>query len=189
MRKVLLIGIIFLSVLFSSCKLTEKDITITSDKEHSVMAMDQIWTVEDQNEFIITLSDYLCYKCQDGDNISALSEAERVVYVTQWLEMEVNNGGFSQYLYNSAGNFANELVSAYEKIGAVKTAEICKEALCVFIGEIPSDREERHDLMLSMDEDEIEETFERCDNAFYEYEEDLESLTYAYVMQHREQFT
>ena len=189
MRKVLLIGIIFLSVLFSSCKLTDNDITITSEKEHSTMTMDQIWTLEDQNEFIIALTDYLCDKCQYGDNIFALSEAERVVYVTQWLEMEVNNGGFSQYLYNSAGNFANELVSAYGEIGAVKTAELCKEALSVFTDEIPTDREDRYDLMLSMDEDKIEEHFERCDNAFYEYEEDLESLTYAYVMQHREQFT
>ena len=189
MRKVLLIGIILFSVLFSSCRLTEEDISSISGKEDFTMTMDQIWTLEDHNEFLIALTDHLSEKCQYGDNASVLSHAERVVYVTQWLEMEVNNGGFSQYLFNSAGNFANELVSAYEEIGAVKTAGICREALSVFTGEIPTDREERHTLMLSMDEDETEEIFDRCDISFYAYEEDLESLTYAYVLQHKDQFT
>src|SRR5699024_12186272 len=40
------------------------------------------------------LNDYIGEKCQYGDKISVLNEYERVFFVTQQLEMEVNNGGF-----------------------------------------------------------------------------------------------
>lgn len=190
MRRFLLI--IFTMILFvccTSCKGSDQETTSAFQKEESPLTIDRILALEDRSGVLIALTDYLGEKCGYGDHISALSEAERVVYVTQWLEMEVNNGGFSQYFFNSAGNFANDLVSSYEKIGAVNTAEICKEALSVFEGKVPEDRIQRHDAMLSMDEDVLDTIFRCCDDAFLAYNEDLESLTYAYVLEHREQFT
>lgn len=152
------------------------------------MNMNQIWILEDPNDLIIALCDHLCNKCQYGDEISVLSPAERVFYVTQGLEMEVNNGGFSQYFFNSAGNFANELPEAYEELGAVKTAELCRRAMSFFGTKVPTDRGERQECMDDREE-EADELFEECDDAFYAYEEDLETLTYEYVLRNKDAFT
>ena len=127
----------------------------------------------------------ICKKCEYGDDIEKLNEHERVFYVTQILEQEVNNGGFSQFFYNSSGDFSNELVDAFTKIGALKTAEICKKALAVFNGKVPTDRDEREELLDSLDCDDV---LSECDDEFYEYEDNLEELNYAYIMEHHSFF-
>ena len=139
----------------------------------------------DQNAMVIDTFSAIDEKCEYGDAMEKLNEHERLFYITQTLEQEVNNGGFSQYFYNSSGNFANEVVDAFTRIGAHKTAEICKKAVAVFNGQVPVDRDERENLLESLD---CEDIFDECDNAFYDYEDDLEALNYAYVMKHRKFF-
>lgn len=139
----------------------------------------------DQNAMVIDTFSAIDEKCEYGDAMEKLNEHERLFYITQTLEQEVNNGGFSQYFYNSSGNFANEVVDAFTRIGALKTAEICKKAVAVFNGQVPVDRDERENLLESLD---CEDIFDECDNAFYDYEDDLEALNYAYVMKHRKFF-
>ena len=140
-------------------------------------------------DFIINKYDYISKKCNYGDNIEKLNEYERVFLVTQILEMEVNNGGFDQFFFNSSGDFSNEIVDAFTKINAFKTAEICKKALSVFNGPVPTDREKRMELLDELEEnDEIEEFLNECDNQFYKYEDKLEELTYSYLMKYKEFF-
>ena len=79
----------------------------------------------------------------------------------------------------------NELVDAFTKIGALKTAEICKKALAVFNGKVPTDRDEREELLDSLDCDDV---LSECDDEFYEYEDKLEELNYTYIMDHRSFF-
>ena len=91
--------------------------------------MEHIWNLTDTNDFVVAMTEHLDNKTQYGEDMSALSEAERIFYITQTLEMEVNNGGFSQFFYNSSGNFSNELVGAFTAIGANATAAICQKAI------------------------------------------------------------
>jgi hypothetical protein len=107
------------------------------------------------------------------------------LYLTQIVEEEVNNGGFSQFFYNSCGDFACEIVDAFTKIGALKTAKICQKAVAVFGDTVPVDRERRQALM---ENPRFEKVFEKCDDAFYEYEDDLEALNAAYILNHRQYF-
>ena len=141
----------------------------------------------DQNTVVYDVCNAVMEKAAYGDNLSALNEHERVLYVTQVLEMEVNNGGFSQFFWNSGGDVANELVLTFEVIGATKTAAICQQAIDAFGCEIPADRDEREELLDTMGED-FDAALSACDDAFYEYEEDLEALNYAYIMAHAESF-
>lgn len=153
------------------------------------MTLNEIWAISDVNSLIIELSDYISEKCDYGDNMDALSGPERVFYITQQLEMEVNNGGFSQFFYNSAGDFSGELAACFHAIGAPRTAAICENALNAFGREVPADRDERQDMMDELESDELDEALEACDDDFYAYEEDLNALNYAYVLKHKSDFT
>ena len=151
--------------------------------------MEHIWSLTDTNDFVIAMTEHLDNKTQCGNDMSVLSEAERIFYITQTLEMEVNNGGFSQFFYNSSGNFSNELVRAFTAIGANATAAICQKAVAAFGRDIPVDRDEREDMLDELESEEIDEILEECDGAFYDYEDDLNELNYNFVMKNKESFT
>lgn len=151
--------------------------------------MEHIWGLTDINEFIIAMTEYLDNKTQYGDDMSVLSDAERIFYITQTLEMEVNNGGFSQFFYNSGGNFSNELVRAFTAIGAKATAAICQKAVAAFGCDIPVNKDEREDMLDDLDSEEIDEILKECDAAFYAYEDNLNELNYNFVMKNKESFT
>ena len=150
--------------------------------------MEHIWNLTDTNDFVVAMTEHLANKTQYGEDMSALSEAERIFYITQTLEMEVNNGGFSQFFYNSSGNFSNELVGAFTAIGANATAAICQKAISAFGRDIPVDRDEREEMLDELESDEFDEILEECDNAFYDYEDNLNELNYNFVMKKKEFF-
>lgn len=134
---------------------------------------------------VVDVFDNISKKCEYGDHIEKLNEHERIIFITQSLEQEVNNGGFSQFFFNSSGDFSNEVADAFVKIGALKTAEICKKALAVFGGAVPADRDERQEMLESLDGDEM---FDKLDDAFYDYEDNLEGLNSEYIMKYRDYF-
>ena len=150
--------------------------------------MEHIWNLTDTNDFVVAMTEHLDNKTQYGEDMSALSEAERIFYITQTLEMEVNNGGFSQFFYNSSGNFSNELVGAFTAIGANATAAICQKAISAFGRDIPVDRDEREEMLDELESDEFDEILEECDNAFFDYEDNLNELNYNFVMKNKEFF-
>ena len=168
--------------LFDMFKKKDKAIKENSNMKH-------IWKLTDTNDFVVAMTEYLDSKTKYGEDMSVLSESERIFYITQTLEMEVNNGGFSQFFYNSSGNFSNELVSAFTAIGANITAAICQKAISAFGRDIPVDSDEREKMLDELESDEIDEILEECDSAFYDYEDNLNELNYNFVMKNKESFT
>ena len=150
--------------------------------------IEHIWNLTDTNEFVVAMTEHLDHKTKYGEDVTILSEAERIFYITQTLEMEVNNGGFSQFFYNSSGDFSNELVSAFTTIGANATAAICQKAISAFGCDIPVDRAEREEMLDELESDEIDEILEECDSAFLDYEDNLNELNYNFVMKNKEFF-
>lgn len=146
--------------------------------------MDNMLHGESVNDIYIGL----CNLCDYGQQPNLLNPYERTIFVTQELEMEVNNGGFWQFFDNSSGQFANEIVEAFTKIGAHKTAEICKKAVAAFGQDIPVDWDERR-AFLDRVPASVSSILEECDDAFFAYKEDLESLNASYIKEHIEQFT
>ena len=91
------------------------------------------------------------------------------------LEAEVNNGGFDQFFYNSAGDDTEGIIRALETIGAVTTAEIVRRAAAKFPGGMPpKDRFQRQDALLQISPD--SDAFEELDGEFYGYPDDLSEL-------------
>ena len=168
--------------LFDMFKKKDKAIKENGNMEH-------IWNLTDTNDFVVAMTEYLDSKTKYGEDMSVLSESERIFYITQTLEMEVNNGGFSQFFCNSSGNFSNELVSAFTAIGANVAATICQKAISAFGRDIPVDSDEREKMLDELESDEIDEILEECDSAFYDYEDNLNELNYNFVMKNKESFT
>lgn len=83
-----------------------------------------------------SVMDYVDYKlggnyAQEKKIVNGLSPGVRALYITWWLEAEVNNGGFNQYFWNSAGQFSGTLVESLKFFDATKHAELVSEALAV----------------------------------------------------------
>lgn len=140
------------------------------------------------DDVVFPTYDTILEKCQYGDRAEKLNRHERVILVVRLVEDEVNNGGFSQFIYNTSGNFTGDVVASMTAIGAVKTAEICQKALSAFGTEIPVDREARQELLEQKEEEGIDEVLNECDDAFYAYEEDLIQLCCAYILAHKDAF-
>ena len=112
---------------------------------------------------------------------SALDHNELVLLSVWFLEAEVNNGGFNQYYWNSAGELAAETVNSLKEIGAHETASIVEAANSNFPNSLPpKNREERQDIL-----EELENSgtlkLDSLDNEFYEYPCDLTELMYKYM--------
>ncbi len=151
--------------------------------------IDTIWSISDKNKFLIAMNGWLCRKCNYGEDIGKLSDEERVFYFNTQLESEVNNGGFSQFFYNSSGDFANETLNSLNAIGAVQTASIYKKALLALGSVLPKDRDKREELLDKILTDAVGEILNECDAEFFQYTDNLEALNYQYIINNKEKFT
>lgn len=140
--------------------------------------------MSDIEAFLIALSDKVCPRLWN-EGWTSLTHAERVFASVWQLEAEVNNGGFDQFYYNSAGDQALKTVSALEVIGAAHTAELVRRANALFgTGGPPKDRAARQDALDSISQDR-EGDLEELDAAFYEYKDNLSDLLYEFVTNNR----
>jgi Domain of unknown function (DUF4375) len=96
------------------------------------------------------------------------------------LEGEVNNGGFHQYFYNSAGDNTAEAIQALEEIGASRMACIVRGAAARFPdGMPPKERFARQDALLDLFPK--GEGFEDLDDEFFSYPDNLAGLLQEYI--------
>ncbi len=99
------------------------------------------------------------------------------------IEAEVNNGGFNQFFFNSAGDRARATAGALRTIGAERMASIVASANSSFPDGPPADRSVRQNLLEAIDPD--TELFEELDQEFCGYPDDLSGLLYRFVIKHR----
>ena len=140
----------------------------------------------DATTTVIELDNYLAQLCEYGERLENLSAAQRVFYLNQNLEREVNNGGFHQYFFNSSGDHADESVLALGAIGALNTAELLREAIGKFPdGKVPEDQDERQVLMLDAIPISI---FGGLDEKFFAYEDPLTDLNFEWIRKNAGEF-
>ena len=122
-----------------------------------------------------------------------LTYGERMVWDLMYLQGEVLNGGFHQYLSNSTGETGEEVKGYLKRIGATSTLLIVETLSQIFPeGKIPRDREERN-LYLEKAEEAgnrlAEKFFDRLDSEFYEQAEDLNALMIEFAKKNRSEFS
>ena len=152
------------------------------------LSLQDIWSIADKNQFVIAMSGWLDRKCKGGANPAVLSPEEKTVYVVDSFQSEVNNGGFSQYLYNGSGALAGELLASLTAIGADCTAEIYRDVLSLLPPELPADELLRNELLDEVITADISAVMSAADDRFYTYPDDLEELLYRFIMNHKSCF-
>ncbi len=144
--------------------------------------------VNNTDRLILDLDTYLCELSSYGDELEKLTEPQKTFYFNQYLEKEINNGGFNQYFYNSSGDFAHQTIISLREINAIKTADILQLAIDQFPNSIvPKDRSERQEILEKIEE-KANEVWEQLDKRFLEYEDNLYDLNIEFIKQHRSLF-
>jgi len=121
---------------------------------------------------------------EDKKGLETLTGTERYVCAIHGMTMQVNNGGFYQFFYNSSGQFAYDLVSALEAVGSTEFKSLAQKALDIF-GEIASlDESSMQEHLDILTEDDELQPWDDIDDQYYECGEQIESLTIEYVGDH-----
>jgi hypothetical protein len=111
----------------------------------------------------------------------ALAPHEKVVLDVDALEGEINNGGFHQYFFNSAGDRVAAAVDALKLIGALKAAAIVEDACRPFPDGRPDvDRFARQRQLQKIDD----AVFKGLDERFYAYPDPIGELMVTYYRKH-----
>ena len=108
-----------------------------------------------------------------------LTKEESIALAIQAVDREVNNGGFSQFFYNSSVEFAPIIVDSLKEISCPITAELANKAINYLNVDIlePEVIEEA----LDPDDEVLEEKLGDLDSLFYDGEEDLAGKLFEYV--------
>ena len=150
--------------------------------------LDELLNSEDSNGSIIELDNFIGELCDYGDDFSKLTDKQKLFYLNQNLEREINNGGFNQYFCNSSGDNAHETILSLRAICADKTAAILQKAIDQFPDKtVPKDRDERVEIIEQIEET-ANEVWEELDKTFFEYEDDLNTLNIEYVKKYKDFF-
>ena len=150
--------------------------------------LDELLTLENINESIIALDNFICELCSWGDNLENLTDSQLVFYFNQNLEREVNNGGLIQFFTNSSGDFTHETINSLKLIHAEHTASILQLAIDQFPNKsVPANTSERIVLVEHIIETAMEK-WDVLDQKFYEYKDDLNALNIEYVRRNRTEF-
>ena len=136
--------------------------------------------LNDDSEKITRIGEIIGKKVPKKDNFSNLNEFEKTFIYLDVLEDSITNGGFVQFFFNSSGQFTHEIFQAYLAIKAENTVDILTKAIYLF-PEIPVPKNLRIRQQILMEKDTNIDLWDELDTQFYKYEDNIISLTLAYV--------
>ena len=141
-------------------------------------------TVEDKERALFGTWERIC--AHQGDaSIESLDHADRVFAAIWLLEAEINNGGFSQWMFNSHGDHAEFTVAALREVGAEQAARVCERFFAMLPGGKPiPDRNARQAQLeaaeAAVGENAFENVCQLLEKEFYALEDDLRDRLLAF---------
>ena len=135
--------------------------------------------MKDNIDFVLErLDPYLEKYFKNGKG--SLDEDIREIVAVWLLDSEVNNGGFDQFYWNPAGEFALDAVEGLESIGAYQKASILDAANSEFPGGMPSEnrikRQEELDVIVNSESSKLGS----LDIEYFKCKEDIVDLLASY---------
>jgi hypothetical protein len=119
-----------------------------------------------------------------------LTHGEQMVYDLSYMQGEVLNGGFHQYLTNSTGETSEDVKLYLREIDAVQTLDLFLQLSKLFPGgKIPRDQAKRWAIVKKWENQVTgKDVFDDLDGYFYKQSEHLDTLIVAYARKHRADF-
>jgi hypothetical protein len=131
----------------------------------------------------------LIYKRIETHGMAGLAPSEKWYFALYWLYLEVDNGGFHQFLGNDAGQFAQAALEGFSAIGAARTADIVRRVIAIFPGaRVPLDVDERRHVLLGLPEQVQWTVLGDLTNEFYATPDDVSALLEAYAAKNASEF-
>lgn len=131
-------------------------------------------------EKITRIGQIIGKKILEKDNFKNLNEFEKNFIYIDILESNVTEGGFIQFFFDSSGQFTHEIFQAYLAIKAEKTVDILMKAIFLF-PEIPVPKNINIRRKILMQKESNIDLWDRLDEDFEKYEDNIIQLTLDYV--------
>ncbi len=117
------------------------------------------------------------------EGLNVLSPVEKRYVAVVFLDVEVRNGGFDQYFFNSSGSYYCETVEGLLAMGATHTLALLKRAKeSVFQSSpVPVDTAKRRRILLQADSESLYKRLDQLDHLYYEDPDVLADKLEAYA--------
>lgn len=144
----------------------------------------EIVSREQHDNVVIDAYEYCMRKCNwDPSEIDDCEIKDFLLCIL--FDGEVDNGGISQFFYNSSGDLYEETLSALKKIKPQQAAILEQALECFPNGKPPKDRDSRIDI-LENGNGAISEQLDALDTLLYGSENNQDY--YDYLMEHKDSF-
>ncbi|WP_160168332.1 DMP19 family protein [Novipirellula maiorica] len=118
----------------------------------------------------------------------SLNKEQQMYSAVFWLDAEVNNGGHSQYFFNSAGNNWQVAREGLKAMGSTERLPTFEGVLSLFGDEKPfPDREKRQEQLAAVYANN-EKAFDEYDSKYYAANESVEVLSRRFVIKNADKF-
>ena len=117
-----------------------------------------------------------------------LTEPQRNYYCVSLLDAEVNNGGFSQYFFNSYSDRWPQTLTALKELNLTRVHELLKSALDLFGPSGPSQHRAERESQLAALVDKIEPRLSELDERYYKSSSDVYSTLMLYAAENPDDF-
>ena len=127
---------------------------------------------------------------EDEDALQQLPAGDRALYVLWVVDGEINNGGFSQYLYNTTATLHDEAVASARLIGAVRTAALLERLPGVLgVADVPENPDELQQVAERLAPAQEAELGELDEEWFAAISVEIERRLIRYVREHPDAFS
>lgn len=118
----------------------------------------------------------------------SLNKEQQMYIAVFWLDSEVNNGGHSQYFFNSAGENWQLALDGLREMGFKERLEIFEGVLKLFGAQKPLADRGKRQRQLATVYTKHEDDFDKFDSAYYKASESVEVLSTRFVIQNAGKF-
>lgn len=127
-------------------------------------------------------------KSHEAGHFTKLSEAEQTFVYIDIFESEINNNGLFGFFYNTSGEYAHEVLQAFQNIKAESTAAIIDNAIRVYKTlPISKDILQRRQQISKLRQEELG-VWSKLEYQLIESKEDIIKLLINYIVLHKTDF-
>jgi Domain of unknown function (DUF4375) len=125
------------------------------------------------------------YDSYQINGVKGLSLPQLQYLTICWLDTEVNNGGFSQFFFNTSGELAIYAAKAAVAVGSKEKSKVIEKAIALFGHNGPNVEREARMKQLSMLNHKV---LSELDTAYYKANESISELLSNFVVAHTDDF-